>query len=176
MVSGLELYLGLVGAVAVERLVELVLARQNAAWSLARGGVEYGRGHYPWMVALHAGLLAGCVTEPFLITRTFDAVRFGVCAAVVAVAQALRWWTIVTLGRRWNTRVIVIPGLPAVTGGPFRFSSHPNYLAVAVEVAALPLAGGAWVTALLGTALNAVLMAVRIPCEEAALGIRRSAA
>lgn len=172
MVSGQELNVALVGAVAAARVIELVLARRNAGWSFARGGVEYGRGHYPWMVALHVGLLAGCVAEPVVMARAFDAVRFGVCAAVVAAAQGLRWWTIATLGRRWNTRVIVIPGLPLVTGGPFRFLGHPNYLAVATEVATLPLAGGAWITAVVGSALNGVLMAVRIPCEEAALGIR----
>ena len=164
--------LALVGAVAAERVVELLLARRNAAWALARGGVEYGRGHYPWMVALHVALLAGCVAEPVVTARAFDAVRFGAAAAAVAAAQGLRWWTIATLGRRWNTRVIVIPGCPLVTGGPFRLLRHPNYLAVATEVAALPLAGGAWVTAVVCSVLNGVLMAVRIPCEEAALGIR----
>ena len=162
----------LVGAVAAERVVELVLARGNAAWALARGGVEHGRGHYPFMVALHVAWLVGCVAEPVVTARAFDAARFGTAAGAVAAAQGLRWWTVVTLGRRWNTRVIVIPGLPLVTGGPFRLLRHPNYLAVAVEVAALPLAGGAWATAVVGSVLNGVLMAVRIPCEEAALGVR----
>ena len=93
-------------------------------------------------------------------------------AAFVATASALRWWVMATLGWRWTTRVVAIPGLPLVTGGPFRWLRHPNYLAVAVEVAALPLAVGAWITAIAGTLLNAVLLlAVRIPCEEAALGV-----
>ena len=174
--SGFDLVLALVGAVAAERVVELVLARWNAAWSLARGGVEYGREHYPWMVALHVGLLVGSVAEPVVAARPFDAMRFGTGTALVAAAQGLRWWTIATLGRRWNTRVIVIPGLPLVTGGPFRFLRHPNYLAVATEVAALPLAGGAWATAVVGSILNGVLMAIRIPCEETALGIRSGVA
>ena len=174
MVSGPDL--ALVGAVAAERVAELFLARRNAAWALARGGVEHGRGHYPFMVALHVALLVGCVAEPVVTARAFDAARFGACVAVVAATQALRWWTIATLGRRWNPRVIVIPGLPIVTGGPFRFLRHPNYLAVAVEVAALPLATGAWATAVLCSALNGLLMAVRIPCEEAALGIRSARA
>ncbi len=176
MVSGSELNLALMATVAGERVVELALARRNAAWAFARGGVEHGQGHYPWMVALHAALLVGCVVEPVVTAGAFDAVRFGVCATVVAVAQGLRWWTIMTLGRRWNTRVIVVPELPLVTGGPFRFLKHPNYLAVAAEVAALPLAGGAWITAAVGTALNGALMAVRIPCEEVALGVRKGAA
>jgi len=169
-VSGPNLVL--VGAVVAERIVELAVAHRNAAWALGRGGVESGRGHYPWMVALHIVLLAGCLAEPAVTARGFDVWRFSGGAALVAVAQALRWWTIVTLGRRWNTRVIVIPGLPLVTGGPFRFLRHPNYLGVAMEVVALPVAVGAWGTAVVGTVLNALLMGVRIPCEEAALGIR----
>jgi methyltransferase len=172
VVSGRDLELALVGAVAVERVVELLVARRNARWSLARGGVEHGRGHYPWMVAVHVIVVVGTVIEPVLARRTFDGVRFALCAIAVAGAQAVRWWVIVTLGSRWNTRVIVVPGLPLVTGGPFRFMSHPNYLAVAVEVAALPAASGAWLTAGIGSALNALLMAVRIPCEETALGLR----
>ena len=165
-------YLALVGAVAAERLVELWLSRRNAAWARARGGREHGRGHHSLVVALHVGLLAGCVAEPLLTARAPEAGVLGAGAAVVAAAQGLRWWTIATLGRRWSTRVIVVPGLPLVTSGPFRFLRHPNYAAVAVEIAALPIAGGAWVTAAVCTACNGLLMAARIPCEEAALGIR----
>ena len=168
--SGAEL--ALVGAVAAERIVELALARRNVAWALGRGGMEHGRAHYPFIVALHVALLAGCLAELALTARGFDAARFAAGTAAVVAAQGLRWWAILTLGRRWNTRVIVIPELPLVTGGPFRFLRHPNYLAVAVEVAALPVACGAWATAVVCTALNGVLMAVRIPCEETALGIR----
>jgi methyltransferase len=162
----------LIGAVAVERLVELGLARKNAAWALASGGREHGRRHYPFMVALHVAWLAGCLAEPALTAPPFDAARFAAAASALVAAQSLRWWTIATLGRRWNTRVIVLPGLPLVTAGPFRLLRHPNYLAVAVEIAALPLAVGAWATAIGCSALNGLLMAVRIPCEEAALGLR----
>lgn len=95
--------------------------------------------------------------------------------AVVVAAQALRWWCIRTLGRQWNTRVIVVPGLPLVTGGPYRWLRHPNYVAVAAEGLALPLVHGAWVTALAFTALNSVLMAVRIRCEDGALALATAA-
>jgi len=163
--------LALVGTVAAARLVELAVARRHAIALLAAGGVEHGRGHYPFMVALHAALLLGCVVEPMAAARPFQPIRFAAGAAAVAAAAALRFWTIATLGGRWTTRVIVLPGRPLVAGGPFRFLRHPNYLAVAIEVAALPLSVGAWMTALLGTLLNAILLlAVRIPCEEAALG------
>ncbi|GHF65317.1 isoprenylcysteine carboxylmethyltransferase family protein [Streptomyces sp. NRRL_ISP-5395] len=162
-------YTLLVLAVAAERLAELVVARRNTAWSLARGGTESGRGHYPSMVALHTTLLAGCLAEVRFADRPFPPVLGWALVAVVVAAQALRWWCIRTLGPRWNTRVIVVPGLPRVTGGPYRWLSHPNYVAVAAEGLALPLVHGAWATALVFTALNAALMAVRIRCEDRAL-------
>ncbi|NUV67410.1 MULTISPECIES: isoprenylcysteine carboxyl methyltransferase family protein [unclassified Streptomyces] len=162
-------YTVLVLAVAAERLAELVVARRNTRWSLARGGVESGREHYPAMVALHTALLAGCLAEVHLADRAFPPVLGWVMVAAVVAAQALRWWCIRTLGPRWNTRVIVVPGLPRVTGGPYRWLSHPNYVAVAAEGLALPLVHGAWVTALVFTALNAALMVVRIRCEDGAL-------
>ncbi|MGP3750483.1 isoprenylcysteine carboxyl methyltransferase family protein [Streptomyces sp. IBSNAI001] len=162
-------YTALVSAVAAERLAELALALRNARWSLARGGTEAGRGHYPVMVALHTALLAACLAETWLSGRPF-VLWFGwTMVAVVAAAQGLRWWCVHTLGRRWNTRVIVVPGLPLVTGGPYRWLRHPNYVAVAAEGAALPLVHGAWVTAALFTVGNAALMTVRIRCEEGAL-------
>ena len=163
--------LALVGLVAAGRVVELAVARRHTRTLLAAGGVEHGRAHYPFMVTLHAALLVACVVEPVVADRPFQPVRFVVGALAVAAAAALRWWTIATLGRRWTTRVVVLPGRPLVSGGPFRFLRHPNYLAVVVEVAALPLAVGAWITALLGTLFNGFLLfAIRIPCEEAALG------
>ncbi|MFE9363142.1 isoprenylcysteine carboxyl methyltransferase family protein [Streptomyces sp. NPDC006978] len=162
-------YAALVLAVAAERLAELVLALRNARWSLARGGTEAGRGHYPVMVALHTALLAACLAETWLAGRPFVPWFGWTMVAVVAAAQGLRWWCVRTLGRRWNTRVIVVPGLPLVTGGPYRWLRHPNYVAVAAEGAALPLVHGAWVTAVLFTVLNAALLIVRIRCEEGAL-------
>jgi len=165
--------LALAGAVVAVRLIELLVAHRNALRVLAQGGVEHGRRHYPWMVTLHAGLLLGSVVEPIVAARPFDAARFAAGVAAVGAATALRWWVMATLGQRWTTRVIVVPGLPLVTGGPFVYLKHPNYLAVVVEVAALPLAVGAWATAVVCSVLNGVLLlALRIPCEEAALGVR----
>ncbi|MEU3450846.1 isoprenylcysteine carboxylmethyltransferase family protein [Streptomyces thermolilacinus] len=162
-------YALLVLAVAVERGAELVVARRNARWSLARGAVESGRRHYPVMVALHTGLLVGCVAEVWLAGRPFDPLLGWTMLAAVVAAQALRWWCVVTLGPRWNTRVLVVPGLPLVAGGPYRWLRHPNYVAVVVEGLALPLVHGAWVTATVFTLANAALLAVRVRCEEAAL-------
>ncbi|MYS86366.1 isoprenylcysteine carboxyl methyltransferase family protein [Embleya scabrispora] len=164
-------YFALVGLVALERVAELAVARRNLAWSLARGGVVSGRRHYPPMVVLHVGLLAACVLEVWSADRPF-APWFGwTMVALVLAAQALRWWCVTALGPHWNTQVVVVPGLPLVRRGPYRWTRlrHPNYLAVAVEGLALPLVHGAWVTALVFTGLNTALMVVRIRCESAAL-------
>ncbi|MFD3487294.1 isoprenylcysteine carboxyl methyltransferase family protein [Streptomyces sp. NPDC058665] len=163
-------YTALVLAVGCERVAELVVARRNARWSLERGGRETGRGHYPAMVALHTALLAGALAETALAGRAFVPAFGWTMVGVVVAAQALRWWCIGTLGPRWNTRVIVVPGLPLVSGGPYRLLRHPNYVAVVAEGLALPLVHGAWVTATVFTGLNAALMVVRIRCENVALG------
>jgi methyltransferase len=159
----------LIVAVALERFAELVVSKRNAAWSFARGGVESGRGHYVAMVVLHTGLLLGALVEVWLRRPAFLPVLGWTMLGLVLAAQALRWWCIATLGRQWNTRVIVVPGLPRVTSGPYRRLSHPNYLAVVIEGFALPLVHGAWITALVFTVLNAVLLTVRIRIEDRAL-------
>ena len=162
-------YLLLIAAVAVERVAELVVSQRNLAWSRARGGVEFGAGHYPAMVVLHTGLLVGCVVEVYALHRPFVGWLGWPMLAVVLAAQGLRWWCIATLGRQWNTRVVVVPGAPRVTGGPYRYISHPNYVAVVAEGIALPLVHSAWLTAAVFTALNAALLRTRISTENAAL-------
>jgi methyltransferase len=160
----------LVAATAVERLVELVVSTRNARWSFARGGVEHGRRHFGPMVALHTALLLACLAEAHLAHRPFVPALGWTALVLVLASQGLRWWCITTLGPRWNTRVVVVPGLPLVTSGPYRWLRHPNYLAVVVEGLALPLVHTAWVTALCFTVLNAVLLLrFRIPSEERAL-------
>jgi methyltransferase len=157
----------LIAAIALERLAELVVAQRNRAWSTAQGGVEFGARHYPAMVTLHTGLLAGCLVEA--LYRPFIPALGWPMLAVVLCAQGLRWWCIATLGRQWNTRVIVIPGAPRVTSGPYRLLSHPNYVAVVLEGVALPLVHTAWITAIGFTVLNAALLRTRIKVENAAL-------
>jgi methyltransferase len=160
----------LLPAVAVERVAELAVSRRSARRLRARGAVEAGRGHYPAMVAFHAALLLACAAEPALLPGRWPAAAAWGAAAGVLAAQALRWWAVAALGGRWTTRVMVLPGVPAVRSGPYRWLRHPNYLAVALEVLCLPLACGAWRTALLATALDAWLLRVRIRAEERALG------
>ena len=166
-------YALLIGAVAGERVAELVVSQRNLFWSRERGGVEFGARHYPVMVALHTGLLVGCLVEPITLRRRFIGRLGWPMLAVVLAAQGLRWWCIATLGHQWNTRVVVIPDATRVTGGPYRFFSHPNYVAVVVEGIALPLVHTAWITAVVFTVLNAVVLRTRLGVENAALaGLR----
>ncbi|WP_374928294.1 isoprenylcysteine carboxyl methyltransferase family protein [Kytococcus sedentarius] len=166
-------FAALLGAVAVERVVELVVARRHGQWARERGGVEHGAGHYPVMVALHSGLLVGSLVEHAAGRRAASqegsAPFHAGPALAVCAGQALRWWCIRSLGPYWNTRVVVVPGHELVATGPYRWLPHPNYLAVVVEGAALPLAGGARWTAGVFTVTNAVLLRHRIAVEERAL-------
>lgn len=162
-------YLVLLLAVAGERVLELVVSVRHLRWSLARGGREYGAAHYRPMVALHTGLLVGCAVEVLIADRPFVPTLGWTMLALVLASQALRWWCIGTLGRQWNTRVVITPGLPLVRSGPYRMLRHPNYVAVVVEGVALPLVHTAWLTAVVFTALNALLLRARIRTENAAL-------
>jgi methyltransferase len=170
------LFTVLVALVGVERLAELMVARAHSRRSLERGGIERGRSHYPFMVVLHTGLLAGALAEVWWRRPDFVPALGWTMLALVVLAQGLRWWCIATLGDRWTTRVIVVPRLPLVRRGPYRLMRHPNYVAVVTEGLALPLVHSAWVTALVFTVLNAALLAVRIRVEDAALAEAEGAA
>ncbi|MGE0218099.1 isoprenylcysteine carboxyl methyltransferase family protein [Mycolicibacterium sp.] len=161
------LFIALVGA---ERLVELAFSRRNARWSFAHGGQEFGRGHYPVMVGMHAALLLSCVFEVAALHRPFIPVLGWTMVAVVAASTAVRWWCVSVLGKHWNPRLIIVPGAPLVHAGPYRWIHHPNYTAVTAEVAALPLVHSAWLTAIAFTIANALVLRVRIHAEDAALG------
>lgn len=155
----------ILGFVTLQRLAELAVSRRNTAALLAAGGREVGAGHYPLIVLVHAGWLAAlwllAPGRPILWPLV----------AVFALLQLLRLWVLVTLGRRWTTRIIVLPGAPLVARGPFRFLRHPNYAVVVAEIAVLPLAFGLWELSLAFSLLNAAILAVRIRAEERALGI-----
>jgi methyltransferase len=165
------LYTAFILALALERIFELRLSRRNAAWARSQGGVEYGQRHLVWMKLLHTAFFFGCLLEVWLLRRPFVPALGWVCLGLALGCQGLRYWTIATLGRRWNVAVIVLPGVPAVVAGPFRFLRHPNYLAVVVEGVVVPLMHGAVLTACVFSLLNAWLLSVRIRCEESALGV-----
>jgi len=169
MVTTAGWYTLFVVAIVLERLVEMRVSARNLRRARARGAVEAGAGHYPAMVAIHAAFLASCVLEVWLLRRPWIA-RLGLpMLALVASAMALRYWAIASLGVRWTTRVVYVPGDPIVATGPYRLLRHPNYAAVVAEVAAIPLVHTAWLTAILFSAANAWLLHRRIAAEEALL-------
>ena len=157
----------ILGFVTLQRLFEMRLADSHSRKLLAEGGVEHGREHYPFIVALHAAWLAALwwwapgrpINLPLLV--------------LFAVLQIGRVWVIRSLGDRWTTRIIVKPGAPLVRRGPYRFVNHPNYLIVAAEIAVLPLVFGLWQLAVLFSALNAIVLTVRIRAETRALASLR---
>jgi methyltransferase len=158
--------IAILGLVTVQRLAELWLSNRNTRRLVEQGAVEVGRGHYPLIVAVHVAWLAALwwlapgrpVIWPLVM--------------VFALLQLARAWVIKTLGPRWTTRIIVLPGAPLVRSGPYQFVDHPNYLIVALEIAVLPLAFGLWSVALIFTLLNAAVLAVRIRAENEALSRR----
>lgn len=162
-------YVVLILATGAERIVELVISRRNAARAFARGGVEYGFAHFPWMVALHTALLLACIVEAAF--RPFIPALGWPMLAIALLCQLGRYWVIASLGEQWNTRVIVVPGAGRVSSrGLYRWLRHPNYVIVAIEGIALPLVHSAWITAIAFTVLNAVLLLrFRIPVENRAL-------
>lgn len=153
----------LIGFVAAQRLAELALAQWNTRRLRATGGVEFGAAHYPIMVALHAFWLLALWLAGH--AHAVDPVWL----AVFVVLQAGRLWVIASLGRRWTTRIIVLPGAAPITGGPYRFVKHPNYLIVALEIAVVPLALGLPGLALGFSLANAAILAYRIRIENEAL-------
>lgn len=149
--------------ITLQRLGELVLADRNTRRLKARGAYEVGREHYPLIVALHGAWLLGLWALGW--NRPLDP---WFAAAFVAV-EGLRAWTLVSLGERWTTRIIVLPGAPPVRRGPYRFIAHPNYVVVALEIALAPLALGMATYALVFTLLNAAVLLIRVRAENAAL-------
>lgn len=158
-----------VGLVALERLAELLLAARNTRRLKARGAVEHGRSHYPFIVALHAAWLAA------LLAVAGNAALRPLPLALFAALQLLRLWVIASLGPYWTTRVLSLPAAPLVRRGPYRFLRHPNYWVVALEIPLLPLAFGAWRLALAFGLLNLAVLGWRIRVEETALAPRRAA-
>jgi methyltransferase len=171
-VISLRTYLILLAILVVERIFELDRARRNAHRAFQLGAVEVGQAHYRVMVAFHTLFIFACAVEATYFPHSMPRAVPWIALCAEIVAQALRYWAVATLGDRWNTRIIVTPDRAPVTNGPYRFMRHPNYLAVVIEIAAVPLIGGAIFTTLAFSIGNALILAVRIPAEERAMGGR----
>jgi methyltransferase len=147
----------------IQRLIELWWAKRNETRLFAAGGIEYGRSHLPLIILFHAAWMGG------LWLLAYDRPVEGLFFAMFVILQVVRLWVLLTLGRRWTIRIIALPGERLVARGPYRFLRHPNYAVVSCEIAVVPLALGLPVYALVFTILNAAVLAVRIPAENAAL-------
>jgi methyltransferase len=149
--------------VMAQRLGELVIAARHTKRLLAEGAYEVGADHYKWIVAVHMGWLGALVFWTWI-----NGPQLSLPWLVVYIAlQAARVWTMMSLGRFWTTRIIVVPNAPLVRRGPYRFFKHPNYVVVVLEIAALPLVLGAWPVAVIFSVLNALVLRVRIKAEAA---------
>ena len=157
-----------VAAISVQRLLELVLARRNERKARARGAVERGQRHYPLIVGLHSLWIAATLVEG-IVRGPEPPSLWPVALALFLLVQPLRYWAILSLGPFWNTKILVVPGARPVGRGPYRYVSHPNYVVVVVEILTFPLIFGAWLTAVVFTALNAAVLYVRIREENRAL-------
>lgn len=164
------LFIALVALVAIQRIAEMIYSKRNVARMLHRGGREHAPEQMKWMTLLHIGWLAGMCLEVLVLDRPFVWPLAIVALVVFAAGQLLRYAAMRALGDHWNVRIVTMPGEHVVTGGIYRYVRHPNYLGVTLELAALPLVHGAWITAIVATALNALMLKARIDAEEAALG------
>ncbi len=159
----------IVGLVAAERIFELVLSERNARRTLGRGGIEHAQPIHWLVVIFHTLWIVAMPLEVWLFDRPWFPLLAGVCAFLVVACMILRYWAVTTLGDRWNTRIITVSGERPETGGPFRLFRHPNYVAVSVELFALPLLHGAWLTAAILGTINSVLILIKARAEDTAL-------
>jgi methyltransferase len=152
----------------LQRFTELTIAKSNERWMKARGAFETGQSHYKWIVLVHTGFFLSFFIEVVFVDRE-PAVWWWIPFVVFLAAQVLRVWSLASLGHFWNTRIIILPGADVVAKGPYRLMRHPNYVIVAAEILSIPLIFQAYVTAVLFSILNVIILSIRIPIEEKAL-------
>ena len=146
------------------RLTELYISNRNEKWLLSQGAIEYGRGHYPFVVALHTLFIASLVAEYFFNDAPHPVSYLFL--TMVVVLLLFKWWILSSLGKYWNTRIYRIPGSVAVKKGPYKFIRHPNYVDVVCEIAIIPLVFHLYYTAVIFSVLNAIMLTVRIKEEN----------
>lgn len=170
MTSARAILLGIVSVLVLQRLAELVWAKRNERWLRANGAKEFGARHYPAIVLLHTGFLFSLAVEAWLNGPQYHSQWRAIVTLLVA-AFAFRYWCLTALGKYWNTKILVVPGALLIRRGPYRWFKHPNYGVVIAELLLYPLLVQAWWTMLWASALNALLLAVRIKIENQALAL-----
>ncbi|WHY75820.1 isoprenylcysteine carboxylmethyltransferase family protein [Neobacillus sp. WH10] len=166
--TDLLLFIIVISFVIIQRIVELFIAKGNEKWMKQQGAVEFGEKHYKYMVMIHVLFFVVLSTEKVLFERELSHV-WPIVFSLFCFAQFMRIWAITSLGKYWNTKIIVLQGAKVVRKGPYRFLKHPNYFVVAIELITVPLLFSAYYTAFLFTVLNVIMLMVRIPEEEKAL-------
>lgn len=162
------LFLIFITFIILQRAAELAVARNNEKWMKERGALEFGQRHYPWIVAVHASFFVCYLLEVFIFEKNLSPF-WPILLILFFLTQAGRVWALFSLGKYWNTKIIVLPGAEVVRRGPYRFIKHPNYAIVAAEFLVIPLMFQAYITAAVFTLLNIMVLYVRIPAEEKAL-------
>jgi methyltransferase len=153
-----------------QRLFEMKIAKRNERWMLARGGIRVGEAHYKWFLMLHTLFFISIMLEAGLYREETFSLNM-ILLAVFISAQLARIWCIASLGRFWNTKIIVLPRVALIRKGPYKYVKHPNYIIVAIELFIIPLLFGAYLTAILFPLLHLLLLKIRIPLEERALSV-----
>ncbi|MGQ9804531.1 MAG: isoprenylcysteine carboxyl methyltransferase family protein [Chlorobiales bacterium] len=159
---------------ATQRITELFISKRNEVWLKSQGGYEVGAEHYKYMVLLHLTWFSAMIAEHYVRKTSFSSL-WQVWLAIAIAAQLGRYSVITTLGKSWNTRIIVVPSAPLVKKGLYRFIRHPNYWIVGAEIAVIPLLFDLYITSLIYTILNAIMLVVRIRVEESALANKDNA-
>lgn len=154
--------------VIIQRLVELIVAGRNERWIRSQGAIEVGASHYKWMVLMHTAFFVSLLIEVLIFDRPLSPI-WGILLAIFLLMQILRVWCLSSLGKFWNTKILILPGADVQKKGPYRWIRHPNYVIVTTELIVLPLLFSAYITAVVFLLLNIWMLSVRIPAEEKAL-------
>jgi methyltransferase len=157
-----------IGFIIFQRLAELAVAKRNEEWMKSKGAKEYGKGHYPAMVLIHISFFVVFIFEVIFFNKNLS-VYWPVLLALFLFTQAMRVWALTSLGRFWNTKIIILPGADVVKKGPYKVIKHPNYVIVTLELIIIPLMFNAFITLAVFSILNMVILSIRIPAEERAL-------
>lgn len=153
---------------ALQRISELLIARRNEQKVLSEGAVEYDRSGYKVIVAMHVAFFLSFIAEYYILRRSLNTL-WPLLLTIIVLAEILRYWAISSLGKYWNTKILVTAGAPLVSRGPYKYMRHPNYLAVVIEIAVIPLIFSCYITSVMFTLFNLMVLRRRIRIEESAL-------